>query len=84
MSNNKKEEFDQEVSNDGFIVPYEEKKRNKTQLCVPEEDALQICVLNNRGLVGCEKELEKYNDCRMKEFSKNMKDEQKQLQRRYR
>ncbi len=80
MSQNKTE-FDQDLNDGGFIVPFEEKKRNKTQLCNVEEDALQVCVLNHKGLVGCEKEIEKYNSCRMKELTKQSKDEKKQSDR---
>lgn len=77
---NNKTEFDQHVDDaQGFIVPYEEKMRSKTQLCNVEEDALQICVLNNKGLSGCEKEIEKYNICRAKELTRQMAQENKAM-----
>jgi len=81
MSNKENKEFDQDADVAGFIVPFEEKKKNKTQLCNVEEDALQICVLNNKGLSGCQKEMEKYNQCRSKEFSSMMMQQNKQFER---
>jgi predicted nucleic acid binding AN1-type Zn finger protein len=62
---------------DGFIAT----NRYRTKFCVKEEDALQDCVLQKKGLYGCENYLQIYSKCKSKESAIELDELSKQREK---
>jgi hypothetical protein len=71
------EEPDDEDEDDDYNI-FDNIQRYRTTLCEKEEEAMQDCVLEKRGLYGCEKEVDKYQKCKEVEQLQELTEKRKQ------